>query len=371
MMRETGRRLLGIGARARFAAYSLFEKKSSGDSNFAPGAGKYILKSPDGALEVTVSGGKLTYSAAVGGITVIKPSEIGLLVQGSKNIGADVTLGEPKIEPCEETYRDLDTETDITDRHMNYIIPVRAKKIIYSLEVRIWNDGFGFRLLFDKNTGLLVADELTRFNVPGDTVCRYQTDLKKMQGKTLTQKTSELSQSEVFSCMTAFEFPGKSIYIMITESDIENYPGMALRSLGAGRFKTELWDTDKFFIKGGKTPWRIVTVCRSLEELIHCRVIAHAAAPVNDKAYENADWIRPGKSAWSYFIDEEHSRRFEKIMEFNALAQEAGYEYNLADNGWRGWAKTERGALGRDMALAVRHGQGVVHSIQAQVLQKV
>lgn len=84
MMRETGRRLLGIGARARFAAYSLFEKKSSGDSNFAPGAGKYILKSPDGALEVTVSCGKLTYSAAVGGITVIKPSEIGLLVQGSK-----------------------------------------------------------------------------------------------------------------------------------------------------------------------------------------------------------------------------------------------------------------------------------------------
>lgn len=210
MMRETGRRLLGIGARARFAAYSLFEKKSSGDSNFAPEAGKYILKSPDGALEVTVSGGRLTYSAAVGGITVIKPSEIGLLVQGSKNIGADVTLGEPKIESCEETYRDLDTETDITDRHMNYIIPVRAKKIIYSLEVRIWNDGFGFRLLFGKDTGLLISDELTRFNVPGDTVCRYQTDLKKMQGKTLTQKTSELSQSEVFSCMTAFEFPGKA-----------------------------------------------------------------------------------------------------------------------------------------------------------------
>lgn len=70
---------------------------------------------------------------------------------------------------------------------------------------------------------------------------------------------------------------------MITESDIENYPGMALRSLGAGRFKTELWDTDKFFIKGGKTPWRIVTVCRSLEELIHCRVITHSAAPSSGK----------------------------------------------------------------------------------------
>lgn len=109
MMRETGRRLLGIGARARFAAYSLFEKKSSGDSNFAPEAGKYILKSPDGALEVTVSGGRLTYSASVGGITVIEPSEIGLLIQDGRNIGENVTLGEPKIEPCEETYRATST----------------------------------------------------------------------------------------------------------------------------------------------------------------------------------------------------------------------------------------------------------------------
>lgn len=137
MMRETGRRLLGIGARARFAAYSLFEKKSSGDSNFAPEAGKYILKSPDGALEVTVSGGRLTYSAAVGGITVIKPSEIGLLVQGGVNLGEDAVLGEPKTDSREEIRRDPDTETDITDRHINYIFPVRSKKFRYSLEVRI------------------------------------------------------------------------------------------------------------------------------------------------------------------------------------------------------------------------------------------
>ena len=80
-------------------------------------------------------------------------------------------------------------------------------------------------------------------------------------------------------------------------------------------------------------------------QLVRCRVITHAAAPSSGKIYENAEWIRPGKSAWSYFIDEEHSRRFEKIMEFNALAEQAGYEYNLADNGWRDWARTERGAF--------------------------
>ena len=344
MMRETGRLLLGIQARARFAAYSVFGRKTDCAAEFIKNRDSYILKSPDGALEVTVSGGKLTYSAAVGKTPVIEPSEIGLLVQSGVNLGEDAVLGEPKIYSREEVRRDPDTETDITDRHINYIFPVRSKKFRYSLEVRIWNDGFGFRLLFDKNTGL-VADEPTQFNVPGDTVCRYQTDLKKMQGKTLTKKTSALPSGEIFSCMTAFEFPEKDIYTMITESDIEKYPGMALRSLGAGKFKVELWDTDKFFIKGGKTPWRIITVCRSLEELVRCRVITHSAAPSSGKIYENAEWIRPGKSAWSYFIDEEQSRRFEKIMEFNALAEQAGYEYNLADNGWRDWARTERGAF--------------------------
>ena len=345
MMRETGRLLLGIQARARFAVYSVFGRKTDCAAEIIKNRDSYILKSPNGALEVTVSGGKLTYSAAVGKTPVIEPSEIGLLVQSGVNLGEDVVLGEPKIYSREEVRRDPDTETDITDRHINYIFPVRSKKFRYSLEVRIWNDGFGFRLLFDKNTGLLVADEPTQFNVPGDTVCRYQTDLKKMQGKTLTKKTSALPSGEIFSCITAFEFPEKDIYTMITESDIENYPGMALRSLGAGKFQGELWDTDTFFIHGGKAPWRIITVCRSLEELIRCRVITHSAAPSSGKIYENAEWICPGKSAWSYFIDEEHSRRFEKIMEFNALAEQAGYEYNLADNGWRDWAKTERGAF--------------------------
>lgn len=345
MMRETGRRLLGIQARARFAAYLLTDKRKKTKSDFAAGKDKYILKSPNGALKVTVSGGRLTYSTAIGAAAVIEPSEIGLLIQGGANLGANAVLGEPKIESREETYRDLDTETDVTDRHTNCIFPIQDGKMRYSLEVRIWDDGFGFRLLFGEDTGLLIGDELTQFNVPKGTICRYQTDLKKMQGKTLTEKASALPADEVFSCMTAFEFPEESVYTMITESDIENYPGMALRSLGEGRFKAELWDTDKFFIKGGKTPWRIVTVCRSLEELIHCRVISHAAAPVSDKIYENADWIIPGKSAWSYFIDEEHSRRFEKIMEFNSLAEDAGYEYNLADNGWRDWARAERGAF--------------------------
>lgn len=96
--------------------------------------------------------------------------------------------------------------------------------------------------------------------------------------------------------MTAFEFPEKDIYTMITESDIENYPGMALRSLGAGKFKVELWDTDKFFIKGGKTPWRIITVCRSLEELVRCRVITHSAAPSSGKYTKTPNGYAPARA---------------------------------------------------------------------------
>ena len=78
MMREAGRRLLGIGARARFAAYSLFEKKSSGDSNFAPGAEKYMLKSPDCALEVTVSGGTLTLRGFRYIENAFSPADVGI-----------------------------------------------------------------------------------------------------------------------------------------------------------------------------------------------------------------------------------------------------------------------------------------------------
>lgn len=56
MMRETGRLLLGIQARARFAAYSVFGRKTDCAAEFIKNRDSYILKSPDGALEVTVSG---------------------------------------------------------------------------------------------------------------------------------------------------------------------------------------------------------------------------------------------------------------------------------------------------------------------------
>lgn len=56
MMRETGRLLLGIQARACFAAYSVFGRKTDCAAEFIKNRDSYILKSPDGALEVTVSG---------------------------------------------------------------------------------------------------------------------------------------------------------------------------------------------------------------------------------------------------------------------------------------------------------------------------
>lgn len=56
MMRETGRLLLGIQARARFAAYSVFGRKTDCAAEIIKNRDSYILKSPDGTLEVTVSG---------------------------------------------------------------------------------------------------------------------------------------------------------------------------------------------------------------------------------------------------------------------------------------------------------------------------
>ncbi len=362
MMREMGRKLLGLAARVRFAAWACGSKKISADEP-AETVESFEALSPDGKLRVTVSGGRLTYSAELDGLTVIEPSPIGLTIQGKRKLGTDVTLGKPETRYCEEIYHDFDIDGDVFDIHNNYIFPVCDRAgLDYSLELRVWNDGFGLRLVFNEDTGLLVSGELTGFNVPADTLCRYQTDIHKMQGKTLTKKTSELPLGEPFSCMTSFEFPGKICYAMITESDIENYPGAALRPLGGGRFRIELWDSDKFFIRGGRTPWRLVIACRTLEQLVQCRIITHAAAPADETVYGGADWIKPGKSAWSYFIDEKHSRRYEKVFEYNALAAEAGYEYNLADNGWRKWAKTERGAFKKMKALeedAEERGVGV------------
>ncbi len=353
--RSVGRGLFALDSRIRgigAGALTFTAKRARGAGGEFPDNPRelegsvYTLRSPNGKITAEISAyGELTYSVKMNGATVVNTSPIGVIAK-RVDLGGEVSVGKPEISVSHSSYYLTEIDGEVKDNHIRYLFPVRhiASGLEYNLEVKLWNDGFGFRLIFTEKTRLLIKSEKTRFNMPVDSLCRYQTDMVKLQGKTLEQVSRYLPQGVDFACLTQFELQDNAGYALITEANLNNYPGAALKSLGKGALQIDFWDSGVFYIKGGACPWRLVICCETLEELVN----SHIITSVNDPAppeIEKAQWIKPGKSSWSYFVNMEHSRDFDTIMNYNSPTAALGLDYSLIDSGWRRWAITERGAF--------------------------
>ncbi|HZJ78526.1 MAG TPA: glycoside hydrolase family 97 catalytic domain-containing protein [Clostridia bacterium] len=307
----------------------------------------FFVESPNKRITANLIGGeRLTYNVSFNGETVISDSVLGLKVKKNVDLGADVCVGVPKIkEHCEE-YKDRGLDNLCVDNHVLYTFPIKHNPtgFEYIFEIKVWDDGFGFRYVFSSGTRLLINDELTEFKLPIDSTCFYQTDVVKLQEKTLEQKTRYLPSNVDFACLSTFKLAENKGYAMLTESNLDNYPGAALRSKGRGVFKINLWDSEDFYVKSCVSPWRLVILCQTLNELINCDVIKNAAEPMLD-IFKDEDWIKPGRSTWSYFVNNPTSRKFGTIMDFNKYTQDLGFEYSVIDSGWIKWGITEGAAF--------------------------
>lgn len=359
-------RLRGIGARpskrmARRVGAVPGADFGSLDGEREPSA--FRVTSPNGKLSALISrSGALTYRVRLGDLTVVSESGAGIVAKGV-NLGEDVVVGEPISESSFTEYPDRGSSSTAQDRHIRWLFPVRhvPTELEYIFEVKLWDDGFGFRFVFREGTRLLVNREETYFNMPVDAVCWYQTDPVKLQGRTRAQGCRYLPDGEDFACLTAFDLGEGRGYCVLTEAGLYDYPGAALRSLGKGRFSISFWDSGDFYVRDCVSPWRLVIICETLNALVNCKVIGNAA-DARLPAFDGAEWIIPGKSAWSYFVDKPVSRKFDTIMRYNKLASDMGFEYSLIDSGWRGWGVTEGAAfkkVAQVVADAQQYGVGI------------
>ena len=305
----------------------------------------YEMSSPDGQIKARLYfKNGLRYEVIFGGRTVIEPSEMGIEIKNHK-LGQNVFVGQPEIHEHDAEYTVRGKHNKTRDLHRAYRFPVHhfPTGLKYIVEFRLWNDGAGFRFEFPKGSRMLIFWENTEINVVRDSVCLYQTDVKKLQSKTLRAEIKDLPEDLRIAYLTTFELSGVG-YMILTESNLINYPGAALMHESSGKFKIDFWDSGKFFVKDCATPWRIAILAHDLNTLVNNEVVKHAADPPSPEL-ENADWIKPGKAAWSYFHDKATSRSYETILEFNKQLDDLGYDFSLIDSGWRKWSLTESTAI--------------------------
>lgn len=323
------------------------------------------VASPDGRVQFRLSlGGKgrLEYLVTFKEKPVIEPSAIGIMVDGV-NLAEGVEIGKADRYQVKETYPWYGAHSTAVDDSNGVRIAVTHLKsrTAYTLEIRAYDDGIAFRHVVP-GEGTRVPDEATAFRLPaGSTLWAHDLE-DHYEGVHARKSLRAFAPGAWVAPPLTFRLPGNAGYGSITEGGLARCSGMGLQADGSGGFHARLGHaipasypfrlrypkdverlTQPAAITGTiTTPWRVVMIGADLNALVNCDIVHNVAPPPDPKFFPNGlktDWIKPGRSVWSYL--DGGSGTLEGMKEFSKLAGDLGFEYNLLEGFWARWPESQ------------------------------
>ena len=325
------------------------------------------IASPDGAVQFRLLPGDGRLKLAVGLRTkvILEPSAVEFTLDGV-DLTEGVEVGPPTPYQIDETYPWFGPHARATNHCNGATFALRHLKsgMAYTLEVRAFNDGVGFRYLAPGGQTARVPDEATTFVIPpGSTVWHH--DLGgHYEGVHTKTDIADLKDGTWVAPPVTFKLANGAGYAAITEAALVNYAGMALQADGRRGLRVRLGHSHPpsypFRLRYGAeeadrlsrpaaiagpitTPWRVVMLGPDLNTLVNCDVIHNLCPPPDPKLFPNGpntDWIRPGRAVWKY-LDGGGSNSLATIKEFTRLAGELGFEHHVIEGFWSRWSDEE------------------------------
>ncbi len=328
----------------------------------ALGAEGVVVKSPDGRLTMQVGAdatGRPVYQLSRDDIAVIEPSPLGVTVNGT-SLGRGVTFGKPQRWGVDQTYPWRGVHSKARNHFNGAKIPAThaQSRVPYALEVRVFNDGAGFRYVVAGEGQPRVGGEDTAFQLPVDCAVWFQTNTANYEGFYEQRPVERVPQDTYMGPPVVIELPGGKGYVAITEAALFNYSGMTLRAgeEGSRRLAAAFQDDKEWELEGTVTsPWRVIIVASDLNGLVNSDIIPNLNEPPSLEL-ANADWIRPGRGFWHWWsgtIGNWDSVAYDRQQGWVDHAADFGFEYYLIDAGWEHtWKKPgmDKWALLRELA---------------------
>ena len=331
----------------------------------------YELKSPDGKLCVNVEvGNGINYTLTHESDLLLDQSHVGMsMVDGT-------VFGEGGIEVMEASYRTVDQTIDafvykkakIEDRFNEVTLNFNEFSVVF----RAYDDGFAYRFISHLKQPYEVKDELAQFNFAQDWniwvayVSQHTQTLESQFYNSFESLYTYTSISQWNKGRLAFlpmmvDGPnGKKI--VITESDLMNYPGMYLHNSdsdnelsarfapypkeakqgGHNNLQVLVESRENYIAKYDgpqEFPWRIVAVSENDVQMADNDMVYRLADPADPA--EDWSWVKPGKVAWDWwhnwnidgvdFISGINNDTYKFYIDF---ASANGIEYIILDEGW-------------------------------------
>jgi len=404
--RRVGRRGFVGGVASLLAAASFSRDVDAGTAARVDGGDaeeRVEVTSPDGSLQVVVdvADGVPSYGIAFDGTTLVEPSTIGFEFRGQPTFGAgsdtplEVTgsrrgFGVERWNPVWDQY-------DFVSEEYTYLrvgLEEAGEPGRYgTLEVVVFDDGVGFRFVFDGSFGdgdgrFAIAAENTRFDFAGNYTSwwienefvnpRFEQEYRETQLSAIPGGTerrhpngNEIHRG-VHTPFTMRTDGGN--YLSVHEADLTDYATMSLAPVDdadGSEFVSELAplpDGTKVAAEAPHvTPWRTVQVGRRPGDLVESSMIPLLNDDLDEAVLPEADgrpdtsWITPGKfvgiwwlmiagsANWEYRTDEEienvnddprqyiHGAQTERTKRYLAFASEHDIRSVLVEGWNEGW----------------------------------
>lgn len=325
-----------------------------------------VLKSPDGLLNMTIrteDGKKLVYEVVYNEKQLMKPSALGLELQGNRPLGDDVILLNASYSKGVDKYSLKTGRTNSVDETYNAVtleVEERAgQKRKMNIEARAYDDAVAFRYVVPEQKALAeyrLKNEKTEFRLTTDAISYaqvlpnfksgYESEYHKMPVSALANQGGVPSKYLV-GLPLLLDVPGVA-WMTITESNLEGNSGMYLCN-PSGSWTGHWFDavvspgmSDPEVAVVGKLPhhtaWRIIMVAHEPTHFIESNIITNLNP---ESRIADDSWIKPGKAAWDWWngsLNKEGKVAYttETMKYYVDFAAESGLEYMMIDAGWCG-----------------------------------
>ncbi len=319
----------------------------------------YRISSPDGKISVNIYVGKeIVWSAYYDNKEIIKSDRIELMLSDGRILGVNEAVRKSLNGSRNEMIKPVVSfkKSEIPDIY-NFITV--SFKSGWNLTFRAYDDGLAYRFETASADSLTIKNEVSDMQLPEGSTSWFPSEKSFMshnENLFLFTTLDTISGRNLASLPVLFRAGG--VNVLLSESSIEEYPGMWLKGAGPNRL-AGVWpqypseeklvrDRDLYVSSvrdyiartaGTRTfPWRAFVISPDDGGLLESTLTYRLGAP---NRLKDTDWIKPGKVAWDwwnannvYGVDFRAGINMETYKYFIDFAAKNGLQYVILDEGW-------------------------------------
>ncbi len=323
---------------------------------------KAELQSPNGEIKVSLNiSDKIYYTISYSNDVLLENNHLSLNL-GSETLGLNPKLSGQKANKVNEVLTPVVPlkYSSVKNQYNSLLLTFKSD---YSVEFRAFDDGIAYRFITNKKGDVEVLGEDFAINFPSNYLLHLQQPggFKTAYEEPYTHvESNEWKATDRMSVLPILIDTKKKYKILISESDLSDYPCMFLKGNGANGVQSTFPKAPLEFGEDGdrslkivkeadyiaKTtgkrnfPWRYFVITKDDKQLIENTMTYRLATK---SQLQDVSWIKPGQVSWEWWNEASpYGPDVNFVAGFNLdtykyyidFASKYGIEYIIMDEGW-------------------------------------